>query len=65
MPLLKLLLTAKVPSLKRRNLEAVSFLLMQSTRSIITGKVLNPEIKISNEVLKNELEKLILAYLKA
>jgi len=65
MPILKLLLTAKVPSLKKRNLEAVSFLLMQSTRSIITGRILNPEMKISDEDLKAELGKLILAYLKA
>jgi AcrR family transcriptional regulator len=65
MPLLKILLTAKVPSLKKRNLEAVSFLLMQSTRSIITGRVLSPDMKISDEDIKQELIKLVLAYLKA
>jgi AcrR family transcriptional regulator len=65
MPIIKLLLTAKVPGLKKRNLEAVSFVLMQSTRSVIVGRVLNPEIKISDEDLKAELQKLILAYLKA
>jgi AcrR family transcriptional regulator len=64
-PLLKLLLTAKARGLKKRNLETVSYILVHSTRAIITGRFLNQELRITDKELKDELKLLILGFINA
>lgn len=63
-PLLEVLLDSKLPSMKKRNLPAVSFFLVQASRAIIIGPALNPDLKLTKDDVKTELKKLIIGYLE-
>lgn len=64
MPILKVLITAKLRGLKGRNLETVSFMLVQATRAIVLGSLLYPNPQISDKEMRKELKTLILGFLK-
>ena len=62
-PLLKLLLVTKEPGLKSRDIDAVSFILLQAVRGTLVGRTM-PEGKDLSEIsLKKELKHLFFAML--
>lgn len=63
MPILKMVLISKLPKLKHRDLEAVSFMLVQVTRSVFVGRSLYGSSAPSTETLKAELKAMITNYL--
>lgn len=63
--ILKGLLTVKIPSLLKRDLDTVLFILIQAVRGIVMGTSLPQGKKIKKEQLKIELTSLLINYLRA
>lgn len=60
-PLIKLLLVTKEPSLKNRDIDAISFILLQAVRGTVVGRTMPEGKDLSESALKRELKHLFLA----
>lgn len=63
-PIIKMLLTAKEPKLKNRDLEVVAFLITQAIRGAALGRSLPKGRNLELSEIKKELKKLILGFVR-
>ena len=64
-PLIKLLLVTKEPGLKNRNIDVISFILLQAVRGTLVGRTMPEGKNLSDDALKKELKHLFLAMLSS